>query len=291
MKTFAEYLAENLIDVDKSDIDKIYTPLKSVMKDLTAVWDRNFKRLQAAQDTVTRIAISRTFSREFKEAISNAGGGINQPLKIIKSSELKSENAKIAHAANPIEIWVWLVHKSNQYSPQDKRIHICLPDSVYFSMVDSGVHQVPANLLPSLRSEVSELKYKATIRHELTHWMDDSLHNFHLSKGINTAISHLRAGNSKAAQQTYKRMVLGKENDIYMTHIEITPMVNQIAEYKRRVSKKQWDSMTWTDLVVALPSLGGLNYMHGEAWRKKMFDRLSRENLLGPNFRKSVAGP
>lgn len=290
MKTFAEYLAENLIDVDKSDIDKLYAPMKKIMKDLEAVWNRNLHRLEASDDPITRKAIARTMSREFREAMQQPAGGLQYPLRTFHSSELKSENAKIANSIIPVDIHVWLTFRSNQYTPGDKKIHICLPENVLDTMLN-GVHLVPRHLLPSLRAEVSDLKHKASIRHELTHWMDDAMHNLHLSKSIETTMALISAGKSRAAQQAYKRMTLGKHDDIYMTHIEVTPMVNQIAEYKRRVSKKQWDSMTWKDLMVALPSLGGLNYKHGEPWRRIMFDRLAREGLIGKSFTKDLQSP
>lgn len=300
LKPFKTFLQESLIDVDKSDVDKIYAPLKKPMKELSAVWEKHIDRYKNATAGSPgkgvgseRDAIARTISRELYEVLQkHSQNFVRDPrrgalLKTIKSSELKSELAKKAHSVNPIEINVWLIGPegtSNNYNPGKKTIDIHLPASVAEAMLNRLI-TVPYYQIPSLMNEVSEIKHKTTIRHELTHWIDDSLHNFHIKRSMERIQDIFYAGDRKGAEKAWKAMLNHGEEDIYLSSVEITPMVNQIAEYKRRVTKKRWDSITWSDLMVDLPSLGALNERLGQPWRKKMFTRLARENLIGKNFR------
>lgn len=296
LKSFKTFLTEALIDIDKSDIDKIYAPLKQPMKELTAVWKKHLDRYKDSSPGSPgrgvgseRDAVARTISRELYEVIQKHAP-IFGPLKTIKSSELKSKLAKQAHAVNPIEINVWLIgpqNTSNNYNPGKKTIDIHLPHSVAEAMINRLI-TIPHYQIASLMNEVSEVKHKSTIRHELTHWIDDSIHNFHIKKSMERIQDILHTGDRRGAEKAWKAMLNHGEEDIYLSPVEITPMVNQIAEYKRRVPKKIWDSITWADLMVALPSLGSLNQNFGATWRKKMFTRLARENLIGKNFRKRL---
>lgn len=287
IKSFRTFLNEALIDVDASDVNKIYAPLKDVIKELTVVWNRNFDRLLSAS-TENKKVVARTISRELNEVIRNYQPIIKDPIKVIDSSSLKSETAKKAHAVNPIKIHVWLIsppNAGNFYHPSSKSIHISLPYSVADAMLNRLAY-IPNDQLPNLKNEVSEFKFKTTIRHELTHWIDDSIHNFYITKSLNNFDALKGAGKTKEAQLAYKNDILHHEVDIYLSPIEINAMVNQIAEYKRRVGVRKYDSLSWKQLMVDLPTLSSLNNKFGSYWRKKMFERLSREGLIGKNFQK-----
>lgn len=289
IKSFRTFLDEALIDVDASDVTKIYAPMKDAMKELTDVWNRNFDRLVSASDDCipsARSIIARTISRELNEVMKKYQPIINNPIKSIPSSSLKSENAKKAHAVNPIMIHVWLISPrgvGNHYSPSKKAIHISLDWGVADAMVNR-LADIPKHQIPMLKNEVSELKHKGTIRHELTHWIDDSLHNFYITKSLNNIDDLSRQKKTKQAEIAYKKDISHNQPDIYLAPVEINAMVNQIAEYKRRVGNKKYDSLSWSQLMTELPSLATLNYKHGAKWRKKMFERLSREGLIGKSF-------
>lgn len=290
LKSFKTFLVEALLDVDKADIDKIYSPLKVPFKELSDVWKRNFERFTSTNgDEYSRNAIARTIQRELNEVLTKYQP-VYGPLKTFKSSELKSPNAKKAHAINPIEIHVWLVgprDHGNVYDVKKKEIHICLDRNVADAMINR-LASIPHYQLPMLRNEVSDLKLKTTIRHEVAHWMDDSLHNLYLTKSLTKTMEIAREKGNEVALKARQAMVTHGEPDIYLAPIELTAMVNQIAEYKRRVTQKKYDSLTWKQLMTEIPSLNSLNKAWGARWRKKMFERLSRENLIGKNFRKEL---
>jgi len=293
LKSFRTFLDEALLDVDASDVTKIYAPMKDVMSELTAVWNRNYERFVAASAgspspnvPSSRSVIARTISRELHEVIQKYQPIINNPIRTFPSSSLKSENAKKAHAVNPIEIHVWLISPrgiGNHYSPSKKAIHISL-DWVVADAMLNRLADIPLHQISMLKNEVTELKHKATIRHELTHWIDDSLHNFYITKSLNNIDALTREKKTKQAEIAYKKDLSHNQPDVYLSPVEINAMVNQIAEYKRRVGNKKYDSLSWSELMTELPSLGTLNSKFGSQWRKKMFERLSREGLIGKNF-------
>jgi hypothetical protein len=293
LKSFRTFLDEALLDVDASDVTKIYAPIKDVMSELTAVWNRNYERFVSASAgssapgvPSSKAAIARTISREMHETITKYQPIINNPVRTFSSASLKSENAKKAHAVNPIEIHVWVVSPrgvGNHYAPSKKAIHISLDWSVADAMLNRLEH-IPSHQLPMLKNEVSELKHKSTIRHELTHWIDDSLHNFYITKSLNNIDALTREKKTKQAEIAYKKDLSHNQPDVYLSPVEINAMVNQIAEYKRRIGNKKYDALSWYELMIALPSLGTLNSKFGSKWRQKMFERMSREGLIGKNF-------
>lgn len=288
MKSFREFLTEALIDVDASDINLIYAPLAKPIKELAEVWKRHFKDLTSGDLDLRNLA-QRRIKNELNE-VRKKYQPVFGPLKTIDSSKLKSENAKKAHSINPVKIHIYLVgppSMSNSYNVQTKEINICLPYSVAEAMMDR-IDTVPQYQLPMLQNEVSMLKHKTTIRHELTHWMDDSLHSLYLTKALFRAHDLVKV-NKNAAVKYYNDAVKHGFDDIYMSPIEITPMVNQIAELKRRIGDKKYDTLTWMQVMTMLPSLEMLNRKHGAEWRKIMFTRLARENLIGKKFRDKLS--
>lgn len=289
MKSFKHFLNEALIDVDVSDINLIYAPMAKAMKELNTIFKKNIDRLRQAKDSLTQSAISRTIQRELLEVKSKYQPA-NSPLKTIDSSKLKSKTAQEAHAVNPVKINIWFVgppRLSNSYNVETKEIHICIPNSVADAMM-TRLNTIPLHQLEMLQNETSDIKHKSTIRHELTHWIDDSIHNFYITKTL-TKAQDLSKTSMQKAQKYWDKAVKHGEKDIYLAPIEITPMVNQIAELKRRLGEKKYNSITWSQLVVYLPSLSTLNQQYGAEYRKKMFSRLARENLMGKSFLKSVA--
>ena len=100
MKSFREYITEALLEVDKQDINKIYSPYAKPFKELQAVWNK-YKRDDILYDKDTRKSMMNQFREIFSRYPENA------PLKVFQSSDLKSELAKQAHAVNPITIYVF----------------------------------------------------------------------------------------------------------------------------------------------------------------------------------------
>lgn len=288
VKPFKEFLVEKLIDVDKKDVDMIFAPLKKLYKDLQAVW-KNYGKLPADE-----------VEKQFKEVMSrHSKGDKHKVVKTIFTSQLDSDTAKAAHKINPVKIEVYNVlpdGASNSYNMMTKKIMIGLPNSVWEAMSFRLAH-IPQHQLAMLTNETSDIRLVTTIRHELTHWLDDSLHNQFLHKKFSRFADDREkivkadadmVTTRNAINTSFKKHITKGEDDIYLTSIEITPFVNQIAELKRRIGDKRYDRLTWADMMTYMPSLDGLNRRHGEKFRKLMFSRMARENLLTKNLRKQL---
>lgn len=288
VKPFKEFLVEKLIDVDKKDIDMIFAPLKKLYKDLQAVWKQH-GTLETEE-----------LQKQFREVMGrHTQSKTHKVAKTFYSSQLNSETAKAAHKINPVQIELYYVlpeGASNSYNMMTKKIMIGLPSSVWEAMA-WRLSTVPQYQIAMLTNETSDIRLVTTIRHELTHWLDDSLHNEFLHKKFSRFADDrekiLRADadmktTKDAISASFKKHVTKGEDDIYLTPMEITPFVNQIAELKRRIGDKRYDLLTWSDIMTKMPSLDGLNRIHGAKFRKLMFSRMAREGLLTKNLRKQV---
>lgn len=158
------------------------------------------------------------------------------------------------------------------YHPRDKIIYLGPIKNAVKGL--SAYRSIPTSRLTQFYSEFTELRFKATIRHELTHWLDDSLNNLHMSK-----ISRL-----KNPKKFYEYLKAGQK-DVSLGHIEVEAVVSTIAEIKRRIGDERYDELSWQDLMNLHPALYGLNDSIGSPWRKKMASRLVREKLLGKKMR------
>jgi hypothetical protein len=226
-------------------------------------------------------------------------GDKHRVIKTFFTSQLDSEAAKTAHKINPVKIEVYNVlpqGASNSYHMMAKKIMIGLPSNVWEAMA-FRLSTVAQYQLAMLRNETSDLRLVTTIRHELTHWLDDSLHNQHLntkfSRFLDDREKIIRADADPKTTEAeidaaYKKRITKGEDDINLTAIEITPFVNQIAELKRRLGDKKYDKLTWADMMTYMPSLSGLNHRHGANFRKIIFSRMAREGLLTKNLRNKV---
>jgi endonuclease I len=290
IKLFKEFLVEKLIDVDKKDIDMVFAPLKRLYKDLQAVWKKH------------GVLSVEELEKQFKEVVSRhvVGGSVNHKvIKTFSSGQLSSAAAQQAHKINPIKIKVYAIlphGASNSYNMLTKEIVIGLPLSVWEAMA-YRLNHIPHHQLAMLTNETSDIRLLSTIRHELTHWLDDSLHNQHLNKKFSRFNADLQkikqadgdiVSTRNAVDASYKKHVTKGEEDIYLTPLEITPFVNQIQELKRRIGDKKYDKLTWADIMTYMPSLDGLNRRYGAKFRKLMFTRMARENLLTKNLRNKV---
>jgi len=131
-------------------------------------------------------------------------------------------------------------------------------------------------------NEITEHKLKATIAHELSHWISDSLYNSQIKKTINLAIK----------LDKHIKEVLRVE-DVNMSYFEIDAQIHGIKQIKRK-KNKYWDTYTLTDLFFMYPPLRATttvlyNKYSKEVldiWLKNLITRMNRENLLGKNMKK-----
>lgn len=252
-------LNEELVKINKSDIDLIFSPLKPILESLSKLTG------YIGQDNVDK-SIKDLMSQLSKTLLRNSG-----PIDIIDSSKLTSPHCRKAHAINPIKIYVYS-NGGYVYLPSKNAIRIGFSNQSLEALSFSD--ELSVDLQRQLKSEFTPLRIQSTIVHELTHWIDDSLNNLHMSKV------------SKNNPSTFSDYLKSNNPDINLGHIEINAVVNQIAQIKKQVGKSKWNVMTWKDLIDLHPSLNNLNNStHSKEWRKRVFQRLARENLIGNNMK------
>lgn len=292
MKSFRQHISEALLPVDRADVDLIFKKLAPVCADLEAAWDvADNPELSTMSDSVKDAAIQAALSRAMAKHTGSGFVYSKKPVAVLSSADLKSELAKKAHEINPIKIEVYYVlgpNDANHYNTLANRIRIGIPFKIWSVMVHQ-LRVVSPSQRPYLRNEISALRMLSTIRHELSHWIDDSLHNLHLKKSFqqfNKFQDDMASGkiDSEKLKKVQTRIVNKGKSDIYLSHIEVTAMVNQIDEVRDRLGEDVYNRLSWGDLLVRVPTLSGLDARYGEKFRRIIFTRMSREGLLTPKI-------
>ncbi len=203
----------------------------------------------------------------------------NFELYYIDTSFLKSPLAEKAHKLNPCEI---AINKfSNSYDPANKRISISFPrHAVNFvkqeggSNMDINVAASKINNGDSLKKEFKESTIKGSIHHELTHWIDDTLHNNHIKKKLNKALE--------------RNVNKSKNNSPINAHyMEIQSQIHNIYQLNKKY-KDTWNDMSFESMINLSPALSYVNnQLKGDVkkkWLKNIKTRMHREGLLGNNM-------
>lgn len=200
---------------------------------------------------------------------------------------LKSKQCQKAHKLNPCTIQVGVFGDGNFYSPVRKIISISL--NVYalqLLLKCSNKEELKKSIIdPNQRkmfeSEFTGTALKATIYHELSHWLNDTFHNYNISNKI-----HL-------AKIKEDPSVLKKSGYSNFTDFEIDAQIHAIKQLKRKYNKT-WDDLTWTDIMLLKPSfsviktqLKSSSKKVRDEYMKNMYKRLNREKLLGKNMKNS----
>lgn len=220
-------------------------------------------------------------SRGFQQLILNAAlARRNLVYWETDSSELKAKACQAAHALNPVKIYCGVTEDgASWYKIDEKIIFVSFPTEVLRMMIMG--QGPPERLQRAFDREVSEGKLKATIYHELSHWLNDTLHNFNISNIVNLA-----------AQLGKPELKLLGRKDVNMTYFEIDAQIHGIKAIKK-VYRKEWDDLDINAVFDYYPSLRGiadnLKNQHGEdvfrIWYKLLLKRMWREKLLGKNMK------
>jgi len=192
----------------------------------------------------------------------------------LDSSKLKSKDAMKAHEIRPLLIYIGFFNGSSNYSPKNGFIKLTPSESamrLVFMFEGLGLEEFKkkAPQFVKLLNEFNPERMKATISHELNHWVSDTLNNFHITKRSKTIPS-------------------GLENS---TDYEIDSQIYGIAEIKRK-HQANWDTMTLLEVFELYPTLS-LVYTQMKKhsikelknWLRKLIKRMVRENLLGKKMR------
>ena len=253
-------LTEKTFRIDK-DVDYIY---KGAFKSFIDLWkkkivDRGFQQL------IFHAALARR----------------NYVYWETDSSKLKGKECQAAHALNPVKILCGVTEDgASWYRIDAKVIFVSFPTEVLRMMIMG--QGPPERLQIAFEKEVSEGKLKATIYHELSHWLNDTLHNYNISNIVNLA-----------AELGRPELKLLGNKDVNMTHFEIDAQIHGIKAIKK-IYKKEWDDLTINDVFNYYPSLRGiadnLKNQYGEdvfrIWYKLLLKRMWREKLLGKSMKR-----
>lgn len=265
MTKFKNWLNEKLLEVDKKDIDMLCEPLIPYSDVITELINKGIK-----DGDILKTEVSKTLEKANLSSIPFI-------LEIFGSGDLVSENAKSAHIINPIEIQVWNYVEHNAYIPTLNKIQLGLVKphvNVLFNF-----HNLASNEYIRFRNEFSIKRIRSTIRHELTHWIDDSLNNLHISKLVD------RVSNMKGSEGM--KMFLQGKDIVNLTDREINAIVNQLDQLKKDLGRGIWNQLTWDDLETLIGSAYSKHFSPeiGKEFRKKLKKRMAREKILGKNMR------
>lgn len=259
MTKFLEYLNERTFNIGV-DVDYIYKELFHKYIKLLPDYDKFFNEIEKKR-------ISPTFYL----------------FGMIQSSKLRTKDCKKAHELNPIDIKGG-VFDGNFYLPRQKAIEISLHKDVLLILRSNRSRNSVENLIGSkdinrFFNELTPPNIKGTIYHELSHWLNDSLHNWNISRRI------------LKADQTQNYDILKKHGYALFTDYELDAQVHAIKQLKRNY-KKDWDKLTWLDIInlkgsfdVIFTRLKTLNKKDQMDYFKRMSKRLNREKLLGKGLK------
>jgi hypothetical protein len=234
---------------------------------------------------------NRVYKKYVNQLLKYDGSGRfpDKPNKqYITSDKLKSKDAKKAHEVNPITI-EFFTSDENAYIPLKHKIVLNINPRVIEMIKDSDGIIPASNLLSSnqkmqFQDDVSERRIKATIYYELSHWIDDSLHNFHITKMIKDVV--------KNPDET-KKIINQDGKTSLSSYYEINAQIHALKQYKRSIKKDKWDTMTFKDIETYFTSpsyvADTLATRYGKKeykrWKKEILKRMARENLLGKNMK------
>ena len=210
--------------------------------------------------------------------------GRDVELKRLSSSDLKSSDCMRSDLANSIEIVCGVFRSGNYYNPRARKIQLSLNLSAVQYKYNPSIFDLTSSQTLTIVNEVTENRIKSSISHELSHWVDDTSHNYFLGKLL-----------SRANEFNNSEILKLKKHDVNMTYFEIQGQIHGIASLKRTY-KGNWDELTLADLFSLYTSLSSinnnLNTRYGndisKIWQKYLVKRMNREGLLGKNMKNFV---
>jgi hypothetical protein len=223
-----------------------------------------------------------------KSKVKSVFSSINENIFIsVSSSILKTSDCKEAHALNPIII-NFGIFKNNIYEDNKNVVNISIGlDGLkvlkqYDFSWTSYSNFNDDKEIQKLYNYFSPVKIKASIKHELSHWLDDSLHDRFLKKKSDKAEQ-----NPKYLQRYYRDPL------ILVTEFEINGQVHALSYVKKSMNKSEWNQLTFKKLVeINLPLQQIVaSFVHHkdknsfQKWNKLIIKRMSREGLLSDNMK------
>lgn len=262
----------------------------NVKQDVDYLYNRFFKQLceDMKNDKLFNIESYKDDSYEEAKKISTFTSHKDILLGYIHSSELKSIDCIKANESIPVPIFFGIIEEGNHYnfSIKKQRYIFMGPNSfIANTIISSGLQNLFKIIPPAsekrARNEIEEFRIKASMSHELSHWIDDAYHD----------IFHKIIGDENSSpKEIMKRLKLNKKS-VDATYFEIQGQIHGIEQLKNAY-KGSWDEITLNKLLDLYPSLHHialtlykLDEDEFKQWSKDLVSRLHRENLLGKNMR------
>ena len=195
-------------------------------------------------------------------------------LKYYNTSYLKSPLSMQADKLNRCNIII--NGQSNYYAPNNSRISVGInPSALDFAIENKGDIEKAASDIYNGESFLANFKpstIKASIHHELVHWIDDTLHNRHIGKLANSGY------------------LKNPKKDINSHKLEIQSQIHNIVQLKK-ANEETWDTITFHEMIRKSPSLTFIyNMLRNKPgdifkqWRRDLKTRMYKEGLLGKNM-------
>jgi len=213
---------------------------------------------------------------------TNPSKNVGKPFKELDSSMLTCPESVEAHKLNPVTIETGIFGTSSWYNPSKRIIRIS-PNRQVIDMISANEKPDEYDTIQMFDNELTDERIKATIHHELSHWISDSIHNSHISRIVN----HTDEGGH------HKDPLLGKYN-VGETYYEIDAQIHGIKQIKRKYTPEAWDHATLQWLFYKYPALNNIKNQLKRSpndnelynWIRALTTRMSREGLLGKNMTK-----
>ena len=204
-------------------------------------------------------------------------------FKKIGSEELKSSECQTAHKFNPIDIYLGTFEIGSFYTGNTGMKGFILVSASYSAF--QALEEMPykellkitqRNIGNEIRLDISEPTIKSSIAHELSHWLNDSIHNEFITKLI------------KLSRDNDNPDILKLKNlDVNLTYFELDAQIHSIKQLKRDYID-DWNNINLYDLIRLSPSLTKIYNdikKYGESiikiWQTNLIKRMNREGLLG----------
>lgn len=204
---------------------------------------------------------------------------------------LRSKISKQAHKVNPVSIRIGVSREGSYYKPGEAAIQVSLNHHAIsllknFGYMQQNLKQAIGDQYLRFVNEFDAEGVKATISHELSHWISDSLYSQNVAK-------HLKIAREMGGY--YMGDYGGKFPSVRQHPMEIDAQIHGIKEVQRQIGKRAYNKMTWLELFHMKGSLLSNFKAKGnrplfkkeyESMIKRFAKRLHREGLLGNGMRK-----
>jgi len=232
--------------------------------------------------------------KTFNEDLNKRWPVINERgcvFEYLDSNKLKCMESKLANELKPIYIFggVFTTEskiifdkkiKDRNYiiiSLNKELIEIYIKSDFDFRKMKNFISEKEIQIAKNM---LKESYVKSMIYHELSHWLNNTLHNDHIEKVVYLAKKY-----------DNPELLKLKTKDINLTHFEIDAQIHGLKQVYKD-NKLKWDKINIPQLFTIYPSLYSVYTDvkdYGKAivdiWLQTLIKRMNRENLLGKSMK------